>query len=42
VAGVRLNWQAIRDAVFAEEGIPVLVGEATQQRVSSEQINDYW
>jgi L,D-transpeptidase ErfK/SrfK len=41
VVGIRLNWQAIRDAVFAEEGIPVLIGEATQGLGPSKQINAY-
>lgn len=41
VVGVRLNWQAIRDAVFAEKGIPVLIGDATQELGSSEKINAY-
>ncbi|GGD09870.1 L,D-transpeptidase family protein [Halopseudomonas salina] len=40
--GVRLDWQAIRDAVFAEEGIPVRIGTAMGYQPEVEQVQNYW
>lgn len=42
VAGVHLDWQAIRDVVFAEEGIPVLIGRAKQHQPGVDQVRVYW
>lgn len=42
VAGVVLDWQAIRDVAFAEEGIPRRIGTAKVSQASGEEVRVYW
>jgi len=42
VSGVVLDWQAIRDVVFAEAGIPERVGTAKQTYSPAEGVREYW
>lgn len=43
VDAVHLDWQAIRDAVFAEEGIPVLIGSSRDRLPQGEEpVRVFW